>query len=238
MGFLDYFKRKNAVSSKENKGTEQKREPELYSQEEQEQVEAYVGQAFGPFQEVFHEIYSQDIRVDVAVIPPASESDYYKLVTMGMGAHKMAVPEKFRLYGLDRAELVLFLPKEWKIKSDEEIWRWPVQCLKACARWPVRNHEWVGIGQVIRPGYVPNTESARNEFRGFLLQHAVTVPGVRSELELKEDVFVQFYQMIPLYEEEADLIQKTGDPNQILSRFDEKDRRYLIDGKRTNYGIS
>ena len=36
----------------------------------------------------------QDIHVDICVIPPAKGRDYYTLVTMGMGAHEMDLPEE------------------------------------------------------------------------------------------------------------------------------------------------
>ena len=40
------------------------------------------------------------------------------LVTMGMGAHRMNVPEELAEYKLERAELAIALPPDWKL--DEE----------------------------------------------------------------------------------------------------------------------
>ncbi|MCI5649344.1 MAG: suppressor of fused domain protein [Fusicatenibacter sp.] len=237
MGILDYFKRKSTDNSEENKTPEIKREPELYTQEEQEMVETFIHRSFGSFSEVFHEIYSPDIRVDIALIPPSPKREYYKLVTMGMGAHRMTVPEEFRLYGLERAELVMFLPPEWKVKSDEEVWRWPVQCMKTCARWPVTNQAWIGLGQVLRPGQAMHTQTGSNGFHGFLLQHAVTEEGSRPEMELKEGTSVHFYQMIPLYEEEIAVICRSHNPQTILRTFDDADRNYVLNTKRKNYGV-
>ena len=38
--------------------------------------------------------------------PPSEERDYYTLVTMGMGAHRMNVPEELAEYKLERRSLL------------------------------------------------------------------------------------------------------------------------------------
>ena len=50
--------------------------------------------------------------MDICVVPPSEERDYYTLVTMGMGAHRMNVPEELAEYKLERAELAIALPAE------------------------------------------------------------------------------------------------------------------------------
>ena len=66
--------------------------PEVYSEEERKAVEEHIKACFGAFETVLHEVVSPDIHVDVCVIPPAKDRNYYTLVTMGMGAHRMNVP--------------------------------------------------------------------------------------------------------------------------------------------------
>ena len=46
-------------------------------------------QYFGEVENVFHELVSPDIHVDICIVPPSEKRDYYTLVTMGMGAHRM-----------------------------------------------------------------------------------------------------------------------------------------------------
>ena len=46
-------------------------------------------QYFGKVENVFHELVSPDIHVDICMVPPPEERDYCTLVTMGMGAHRM-----------------------------------------------------------------------------------------------------------------------------------------------------
>ena len=58
----------------------------------------------------------------------SEERDYYTLVTMGMGAHRMNVPEELAEYKLERAELAIALPPDWKLDEEslkDERWYWP-----------------------------------------------------------------------------------------------------------------
>ena len=71
---------------------------------------SHFEQYFGKVENVFHELVSPDIHVDICIVPPTEERDYYTLVTMGMGAHRMNVPEELAEYKLERAELAIALP--------------------------------------------------------------------------------------------------------------------------------
>ena len=74
-----------------------------------------------------------DIHVDICVVPPSEERDYCTLVTMGMGAHRMNVPEELAEYKLERAELAIALPADWKLDQEsmkDEKWYWPIRLLK------------------------------------------------------------------------------------------------------------
>lgn len=123
-------------------------EPELYTKEEMDAVEQYIQRTFGEFGHVFHELVSSDIHVDICVIPPSGKRNYYTLVTMGMGAHSMNVPDELAEYHLERAELAVSLPPDWKLDEESmknEQWYWPIGLLKALARLPLRRiHGWDG----------------------------------------------------------------------------------------------
>ena len=47
--------------------------PEVYTEEEMEAVEEHIEQYFGKFENVFHELVSPDIHVDICVVPPSEE---------------------------------------------------------------------------------------------------------------------------------------------------------------------
>ncbi len=73
-----------------------------------DRYEAFISEQFGEYEQVFHEIVSPDIHLDIIIVPPTEKNNYYKLITMGMGAYGMNVPDNLREYQLERAELVLF----------------------------------------------------------------------------------------------------------------------------------
>lgn len=57
--------------------------------------------------------------LEIAVIPPRPEHDYYTLVTIGLSRHRMGFPEERREEKLERAELLINLPRDWKLtKAD------------------------------------------------------------------------------------------------------------------------
>ena len=71
----------------------------MYEQEDWDAVEAHLERYFGPCDNVFHEIMSPDIHVDIYIMKPTPERNYYVLSTFGMGAHRM-IPAKGASSGL------------------------------------------------------------------------------------------------------------------------------------------
>ena len=72
------------------------REPELYTEDEMSAIEQHIQNTFGDFENVFHELCSRTSMWDICVVPPSEERGLHftTLVTMGMGAHRMHVPEE------------------------------------------------------------------------------------------------------------------------------------------------
>ena len=178
--------------------------PEVYTEEEMEAVEGHIQQYFGKFENVFHEIVSPDIHVDICMVPPTEERDYYTLVTMGMGAHRMNVPEELAEYKLERAELAIALPADWKLDQEsmkDEKWYWPIRLLKSLARLPIASDTWLGFGHTMdnQEDFAENTK---------LCAAILTGPqGTQDGSEvcpLPGGEEVNFYQVIPLYEDELD----------------------------------
>ena len=178
--------------------------PEVYTEEEMEAVEGHIEQYFGKVENVFHELVSPDIHVDICMVPPTEERDYYTLVTMGMGAHRMNVPVELAEYKLERAELAIALPADWKLDQEsmkDEKWYWPIRLLKSLARLPINCDSWLGHGHTVenREPFADNTKLCTATLIG--LQdtedgsEVCTLPGGEE---------VNFYQVIPLYEDELD----------------------------------
>ena len=178
--------------------------PEVYTEEEMEAVEGHIQQYFGKFENVFHEMVSPDIHVDICIVPPTEERDYYTLVTMGMGAHRMNVPEELAEYKLERAELAIALPADWKLDQEsmkDEKWYWPIRLLKSLARLPINCDSWLGHGHTVenREPFADNTKLCTATLIGPQDtedgSEVCTLPGGEE---------VNFYQVIPLYEDELD----------------------------------
>ena len=178
--------------------------PEVYTEEEMEAVEGHIEQYFGKVENVFHELVSPDIHVDICIVPPTEERDYYTLVTMGMGAHRMNVPEELAEYKLERAELAIALPADWKLDQEsmkDEKWYWPIRLLKSLARLPINCDSWLGHGHTVenREPFADNTKLCTATLIGPQGtedgSEVCTLPGGEE---------VNFYQVIPLYEDELD----------------------------------
>ena len=179
-------------------------EPEVYTEEEMTAVEQHIQQYFGKFDNVFHELVSPDIHVDICVVPPTEERDYYTLITMGMGAHQMNVPNELAEYKLERAELAIAVPEDWKLDNEsmqDERWYWPIRLLKSLARLPIDCDSWLGNGHTVenREPFADNTKLCT----AILISPQGTEEG--SEIcTLPSGEEVNFYQIIPLYSDELD----------------------------------
>lgn len=195
---------------------------ELYEEEEKDALNAHLEKFFGHSDHVFHEIVSPDIHVDIYIIEPTAEKNYYTLVTLGMGAHWMNVPYELAEYKLERAELLIYLPADWDIQGDDEKYYWPLRWLKILARLPLEQDTWLGWGHTV-PNGGPFAENTL--LSGVLLINPEDVEDGAAVCQLPNGEEVNFYQVIPLYEEEMNfkiakgaeaLLGKMGGVNAVV----------------------
>ena len=177
---------------------------EVYTAQEMEAIEGHIQKYFGKFENVFHELGSPDIHVDICVVPPSENRNYYTLVTMGMGAHRMNVPTELAEYKLERAELAIALPGNWKLKHEDlknERWYWPIRLLKTLARLPIASDTWLGFG---------HTMDNEEDFAKDTKLCAAILTGPQDTEDGSEVCIlpggeeVNFYQVLPLYREELE----------------------------------
>ena len=206
-----------ANEGNQKSGAQQYPAPEMYEQEDWEAVEAHLEQYFGPCDNVFHEIMSPDIHVDIYIMKPTPERNYYVLSTFGMGAHRMNVPEELADRKLERAEIIVTLPPDWKVTESGEEWYWPIRWLKILARLPINEDGWLGWGHTIaNPDDAPFADNTRlcglvlTQPQGFD-EDAVCCP-------LPGGDEVNFYHMIPLTFEEMQF-KLAHDAQTLLERF-------------------
>ena len=147
---------------------------------------------------------SPDIHVDICLVPPSEKRRYCTLVTMGMGAHRMNVPEELAEYKLERAELAIALPPDWKLDQEslkEERWYWPVGLLKALARLPIASDTWLGWGHTMDK---QSPFAAGTELCAAILTSPQGTEDGSEVCTLPGGEEVNFYQVIPLYRDELD----------------------------------
>lgn len=195
-------------------------EPEVYSEDEMSAIEQHIQSTFGAFDQVLHELDSPDIHVDICVVPPSERRNYYTLVTMGMGAHRMNVPKELAEYKLERAELAIALPPDWKLDKDsmqEQRWYWPVGLLKVLARLPISNDTWLGFGHTMekQSPFAEDTELCAAILTG-LQDMDLDTCGEVCILPGGEEV--NFYQVLPLYREEMEY-KLEHDADALLERL-------------------
>lgn len=196
-------------------------EPEVYSEDEMSAIEQHIKNTFGEFENVFHELVSPDIHVDVCVVPPSERRNYYTLVTMGMGAHRMNVPKELAEYNLERAELAIALPPDWKLDKDsmqEQRWYWPVGLLKVLARLPISNDTWLGFGHTMekQSPFAEDTELCAAILTG---PQDMDLDTCGEVCILPGGEEVNFYQVLPLYREEMEY-KLEHDADALLERLE------------------
>lgn len=202
--------------------------PEMYEEEEIDAVEAHISRYFGTYPHVFHELISPDIHVDIAVVEPTQAHPYYTLVTMGMGAHRMHVPEELKEEKLERAELLVCLPPDWKVQDNAEKWYWPLRWLKILARLPGQEDSWLGWGHTVTNGgpFAKNTKLS-----GMMLVSPVLFDEEAATCPLPNGDAVQFYQLLPIYDEEMQY-KLDNEAETLLEKMD--DSMLIVDVKRKN----
>jgi len=228
MGLFDKFKRKE-----KNKESNHQIPQYLYTDSEIEEVDGFICEAFGEYKNVFHEIASPDIHLDVCIVEPTEEDPYYKLVTMGAGAYKMNIPEKWRKYELDYAEYVIYLPKGWNLNSGEEMDYWPIRTLKDVARLPIWYDTWLCYGHTTQSDEEGSTYASNTGFNSVVLKFAENKKG-DIRMIMSSGKVINFYEIIPLYPEELQY-KMENDADALFKKLEEEGIQYrVLDINRNN----
>lgn len=180
----------------------------LYSPEDHRLFEEFVNDKIGKVEKVYHELYSPDIHLDILIIPPSPESNYYKLVTDGLGAYRMNIPDIVKDERLERAELVLYLPPDWNMNFSKEENGWVIRHLKVIARTPIMENGWIGFGHSFDEGNQPFASNTK--LSNSILLNALDKDFNYLDLQLPNNEKINFYQVFPLYKEELDYVYKNG----------------------------
>ena len=180
-----------------------------------EHIGRHVEQHVGRVENVFHELVSDLVHVDVHIVPPGEGRPFFTLVTSGMSDRPMNAPPAMAQFRY--AELMLCLPADWPLPWTAASWDdadprafWPVHLLKTLARLPHEYDTWLGFGHTVPNGdpmqpYAPGTKLC-----GAMLAYPVLTPAEFVELPLDADRAIAFYSVVPLFKQEVEFKLKKG----------------------------
>ena len=193
-----------------------------YTENERIEIIKFIEENFGKIEEIY-EIGYDNFYLDVAQINPTKEKPYYTIITLGMGEYKMYNQnnENFSSF----AELMISFPLDWNF--DDKNYTWAIDELIQLTYVPFTYffaYEWGHLENNFEP-FSSNTKLS-----------AVTLlyPEMKKEnsgLLKLENRNLQFYQIVPLYDEECTFALKNGMKNLLLLDV-EKKISFVIDMNR------
>jgi hypothetical protein len=188
----------------------------------QELIEQHVERHVGPIANVFHELYSEYIHLDLLMVAPADDRPVHTVVTSGMSSKPM---EDGTLM-----ELLIVLPPTWPM--DEASWRderhyWPVRALKELARLPHAYGFSLGDGHTVPNGDPPAPYGPGTRLCGALIAPPVVTP--HEPVEGAPDTLLRAVYF--LYQEEMDLKLERGF-DALVDAFDEAGVSEIVEPDR------
>ncbi|MEK4509882.1 suppressor of fused domain protein [Paenibacillus sp. FSL K6-2524] len=200
-----------------------------------EQIYNHVEKHVGTINNVYKEIIPDHITVDILVVDPTPKRNYYTLITSGMSASPMTVPEGAEEYR--HAEVMICLPPTWKLSDEafkDERNYWPIRALKVIAKFPHEYNTWLYLGHTVANGNPVQAYSDDAFFQGMLLW----LPEVEDKvgffnLNISDEKVVHFYNLFPLYAEEMDYKLKNSE-EALLNKFIKAGVSEVVDISRKN----
>lgn len=197
-------------------------------------VSAHIERHIGPIEQVFHEVVSPAVHVDLYWIAPSRRWPHHIIITSGMSERPMKVPAEMAEWAY--AELLVSLPASWPIGMEafeNEANYWPLRWLKILARLPHEHDTWLGYGHTVPNGDPPEPFAPSTELCSMIVLPPISYPEEFFELELAPGRTIHFWSLLPLYREEIALKLKKG-TEALLERLDAADITDVIDPARPN----
>ena len=179
---------------------------------------------------VLHEKESEIVHSDIFIVKPAEDRNFNLLLTCGLSALPMKVPDD--LDHLKFAEITILLPTHWKLEYDDfadENNYWPIRTLKQLSKYPHLNNTWFGYGHTIP---LDDTHKVNHNFDSIILLGSITLSDDFTYIETEEKE-IYFYSAIPIYKEELEYKLEHG-TDKLLSLFEQFDIDEIVDINRKN----
>lgn len=198
----------------------------FYTDNDRKELLSIIEDCFGKNSCILHEILSDNNQIDIAVIPPTNELNFYKLFTIGMGSKEMNIPSEFKKKHLERAEVCMFISPECAVHIKHIEQHWTVNFLKTITNMPFEQNTWIGHGHSVQFADF----NAYGGFNGALL---ISLQSEEKAIVTDSQKRVNFYLTIPLYTEEINYKNDRG-CNAILDLFDNNAITPVVDFNRKN----
>ena len=200
--------------------------PKQYSEEKRNKVIQYIEKNFGKIDSII-ECEELDIKIDICVILPKKNQDFITLVSLGMGNITMC---DGTVDICSKAELVLYLPKDWDMNKLDQESHWPIEYLRKLARLPFIENTCLGNGHLVLNGkpFTPNTK-----MNSFILMDAI-YEGSSECCMIEDNEALSFYLLFPLYPEESDYREIMGMKGLINLL---ENTSLVLDTQRPNYAL-
>ncbi len=185
----------------------------------------HITQWWGDAPEVFHEIASEYVHIDLHIVPASADRTHHTVITTGMSDR----PMKFK--GEDRyCELLLALPPEWPIKKesfvDEAVW-WPFRHLKQTARFPHVYETFLWYGHTVANEDPPKPYHQTANFCGGILSIPMLCAEGARKLKIREKKEVFFFSFLPIFGPELRFAQQNGS-SALFEKLDDLNVSELI----------
>lgn len=197
-----------------------------------EVIEQHVERSIGPIEMVYHEIISDLVHVDIYWVRATEERPFHVLVTGGMSAMPMTLPEGVEASPF--AELVVLLPPSWPM--EQEAWKderhyWPIRWLKILARLPHEYGTWLGFGHTIPNGDPAAPFAPDTGLCGMLVLPSLSLAPEVQRVPRPEGGTIDLWTLWPLHEDEMSYKLREG-VNALIDRMEEAGLGDVIDPAR------
>jgi hypothetical protein len=164
------------------------------------------------------------IQLDYYVFPPTSDFNFWKIISFGMSHYQMPGTNPYNAH----CELMVFLnPNDWNLNIRENRMgrvafqnypsanidyrmepdlNWPIRGMNFVNIYPFLENTWVG------PFHTINMQgTAMGDYYAWFLTNQTTIHPNLNSLLIGRDHLVNFYLLIPVYKDELNKIQASGD---------------------------
>ena len=161
--------------------------PILYTEEQEKEIQTFILLNFGESEFISHELESEYIHTDTAMVAPEGQSRTF--VTFGMGARPMHTP-----FGDRRIELAICASSKVEVHSNDAFWL--AGEVTHISKYPFREETWLGEGHTINASEDFKERFGYDYFAFWDLGLSFRPTGMTED--------VQFLALVPLYEEERE----------------------------------